>query len=282
MTTARSTFVLSLFAIAAISTAQDARLVRIKVNPGSKLSTVSTSTTKMTFSGAMDESMDSTTSLSQVYSFEPAADEKTKFTLNTTEFKIEGGMAEQMGGGDTNSVKKATLSGLFDARGLTSDIVLAGVQDGDMLATMVMIQPREMYKQIGFFGFAFPEEPVSVGSKWESKLNFADILAAQSMGFLQNAKGEIPVQNEVIAFETVDGIECAKIKSFLDGKVTFDVAAPGMESSGNMTMTGVTNAWFSLADGLLVKSESSSASVIDMGMMTINQASETKTTAKRS
>lgn len=283
MKTVRSFLALSFAATAALAIAQDAHLVRIKINPGTKLSTSSTGTTKMVFAGMMDETMDSTTSIAQTFTFEPADAGKTKFTVSTTDFKMEGGMMEQMGGGgDTTSVKNATLTGKFDDRGKTIDVALNGVQDGDMVATMVMMQPKEMYKQVGFFGVVFPEEAVSVGSKWNGSLDFAEILSSQSMGFLQNAKGAIPIENEVVAFESVDGMDCVKIKSFMDGKVTFDVAAPGMESTGNMTLTGVTHSWYSLADGLLVKSESSSASVIDMGMMTINQSSEMKTSAKRS
>ncbi|MGE0001257.1 MAG: hypothetical protein AB7F50_07645 [Fimbriimonadaceae bacterium] len=281
MKTVRSFLAISFAATAALAIAQDAHVVRIKINPGTKLSTSSSGTTKMVFAGVMDDTMDSTTSIAQTFSFEPADGGKTKFTVATTDFKMEGGMMDQMGG-DTNSVKKATLTGMFDDRGATTDVALNGVQEGDMMATMVMMQPKEMFKQVGFFGVVFPEEAVSVGSKWNGTLNFAEILSSQSMGFLQNAKGEIPIENEVVAFESVDGMGCVKIKSFMDGKVTFDVAAPGMESSGNMTLTGVTHAWYSLADGLLVKSESSSASVIDMGVMTINQSSEMKTSAKRS
>jgi hypothetical protein len=66
----------------------------------------------------------------------------------------------------------------------------------------------------------------------------------------------------------------------MDGKVTFDVNAPGMETSGNMTVTSLTHAWFNLATGMLVKSEAESANVIDMGMMTINQTTKTVSSAK--
>lgn len=276
----RTILALSLAATAALSLAQTSHVVRLKLTPGTKLSTTTIGSTKMTFSGLMDETMDSTMMLVQQYSFEPGEEGKTKFTVSTTDVKLEGGMMDQAGG-DPNSIKKVTMTGTVDDRGTTSSIALNGMEEGDMMAGMVMMMPKEMFSQSGFFGLTFPEEAVSVGSKWSAKINFANILAAQSMGFLQNAKGEIPLDHEVLAFEAVDGVDCVKVKSFMDGKFTFDVAAPGMESTGSMTITGVTTAWYSLADGLLVKSESSSASVIDMGMMTINQASESKTTSKR-
>lgn len=275
------TLFVAALSLAAGASAQSKVLLRFQPAAGTKLAVKTVSDLKMSFSGMMDQESTSKTTIDQVYSFQPGSDGTTTFTLNTTGLKMEGeSMAEMAGGGmDTDSIKKAVLSGTFDARGNVSGIKLEGVAEDDMMANMVLTMSKEVYKQVGLFGFNFPEAEVEVGTKWTSKLNFADILPSQSMGFLSNAKGDVPVTMEVVAFETVNGVACVKIKSLTDGKVTFDVNAPGMEASGNMTTTSLTHAWFNLANGMLVKSETEGANVIDMGMMTINQTTKTVATA---
>jgi hypothetical protein len=274
------------FAIAALvivsgAVAQDKAVLRFQPAVGSKLSVTTVSELKMAFSGMMDQESNSKSTVDQVFTFEAAQDGKTKFQLNTTALKIEGeSMAEMAGGGNVDGIKNAVLTGYFDSRGATSDVQVSGLAEDDMMGNMILTMAKELYKQIGFFGFQFPEQEVGVGSKWDSQLDFSELLSSQSMGFLTNAKGAVPVTMEVVAFEPVEGVPCVKIKSLMDGKVTFDVNAPGMETSGNMTVTSLTHAWFNLATGMLVKSEAESANVIDMGMMTINQTTKTVSSAK--
>jgi hypothetical protein len=239
---------------------------------------------KMAFAGMMDQEMDSKTTMSQVYAFEGGADGKTKFTITTTDLKMEGESMAAMGGGepDLSGIKRATIVGYFDEMGRTDGVAINGMEEGDMMAASMLTLTKELYRQVGFFGFNFPEQAVMVGSKWATKLNFGESLTAMSMGFLSNPKGDVPVEMEVLGFETVDGMPCVKVKSFSDGKVTFEMNMPGMDASnGNMTMTTVVNAWFNLANGMLVKSDAESASVIDMGMMTITQKSTSTSVVKK-
>jgi hypothetical protein len=244
----------ALAAAAVLAFAQDSFTMRAKPAAGSNLTVTTASTMKMAFSGMMEQEINSKTTVTQKVGFAAGDSGWTKFDIQTTDVKMEGdSMAAAMGQGPSaediaKAVKEVKIAGEFDETGKTRNVAITGLNEGDFSARGIVESDFQALAQLGFMGLNWPKDPVKVGSKWTSEFDFAKILEANSMGFLTNIVGKMPVEFEVLGFEQIDGKTYAKVKSFMDGKVTFDVAQAG--STGNMTVTSVGTTWVDVTDGV--------------------------------
>lgn len=110
---------------------------------------------------------------------------------------------------------------------------------------------------------AFPEKPVSVGDTWQWKMVMDPAAMMTSMGMPvpaeakeQIGKLKFPIENtsKLVGFETLEGIECAKIEANAPWELNAPVGPPKGEQ---MTLheTGLTRCttWFDYAAGRKVR-----------------------------
>jgi hypothetical protein len=127
-----------------------------------------------------------------------------------------------------------------------------------------------------------PGKPVKIGDTWPSTDAFEEKTGSMTLRIdLQNA-------NTLEGFETVDGMECARVATQVTGTITGTGNQMGMDLTFSGTTKGKTIWHFAVKEGLFVKmtSESTSEMSIDVsaaGMtipMTQTAKSEVKLTAK--
>ncbi len=280
----KSTSILALIVLAGLSFAQDKKVLRLAVKPGTTFSHVSVTTGKFALTGVGDQEFKTKTTFGQDFSFENGTDGWLKFTATTTEFKSEGDQMDMGGAGVSPediaaAVKKVKFSGEVNNLGSTRNIALANDDGLDMMTKQMMSSITDQMSQLGFFAMSFPEDGVAVGTKWKKDYDLAKSLAG--IPFFSNVKGASPTEYTVEAFETVEGKNTARIKTFSDGKATFELSMGG-GGSGSLTTTSSGMVWVDLETGLPVKSETKLASTIDFGMGTMQQemSISSKMTAK--
>jgi hypothetical protein len=280
----RITLIIALAAVGGSVLAQDAApVLRLKVEPGTKLGLTTKSETKMSFAGMMEQTVNSTTTLGQSLVFQQGEGGWLKFEILTTEFSMESD--GQMGPMPVDpatigeQLKKTKIIGEVDERGQSRGVTLSNAEELDQMGKSILTSTVASTAQLGFMGVAFPEEGLTVGQTWDKEFDMAQIVEDNSMGFLSNVQGKIPVKFEVAGFEDVSGSRTVKIKSFMDGSVTFDVSMMG--SQGNMNMTSVGHVWIDLATGLVVKAETEMANTMDMGQLTIQQETKVSTAVRK-
>ncbi|MCW5936210.1 MAG: hypothetical protein KIT11_02750 [Fimbriimonadaceae bacterium] len=237
---------------------------------------------KMSFSGMMDREMKMKTDTSQNIDFGADADGWSKFTITTTDIKMAGDDPGQGMGGDpqdmVDGLKKVKIVGEVNQRGGTRNVQLADADSLDPMSQGAMVRSVEQFTQLGFFGLEFPEDDVSVGTKWSKEMDMKKLLEASMMGMAQDIQGKLPTTFEVEGFEDVDGQPHAKVKFFSDGKATFNINVGSGDTAGSMSITVLGHSWISLGTGMPTKSVSETALMIDMGMLQIQQ--EMKSEAK--
>lgn len=253
-------------ALAHLANAQETHALRLAIEAGKTLAVTTVSSTKMAFTGPMDQTMETKTTMVQNYKFDKGPEGWLTFDVSVGEFKMEGdaGMPGMAPDADAMvaAIKKVKLGGQVNNLGKTKDVKMSGDTDLDMMTKGMMAAALESMNQVGFMAISFPEAPVGVGSKWKTDFDMAKILEANGGGFLSNAKGVVPMEFEVLAFEDVNGKKTAKIQVFTDGKVTFDSQMGG---SGTMSTTSKGSMWLDLATGLIVKTDTKMANNIDIG-----------------
>lgn len=262
--------------------AQDSYKVRLTLEPGKTLNVTTVSQTKMAFTGPIEQEMSTKTTMVQAYKFDAGTDGWWKIAMSTVDFKMEGGMDMPGMQADpaqiVEAVKKVKVTAEVNNLGQARNVKMEGDQELDMTTKGMTASMSEYLSQIGFMGMQYPEEAISVGSKWSKTFDMAKILEANSGGFLTNASGKMPVEFEVLGFEDVNGVKAAKIQVFTDGKVTFDSQMGG---SGTMSTTSKGTVWVNVATGLPIKTDSKMANNIDIGgQMNITQEMSINTTTE--
>jgi len=127
-----------------------------------------------------------------------------------------------------------------------------------------------------------PGKPVKIGDTWPSTDGFEEKTGSMTLRIdLKNA-------NTLEGFETIDGMECARVATQVTGTINGTGNQMGMDLTFSGTTKGKTIWYFAVKEGLFVKmtSESTSEMSIDVsaaGMtipMTQTAKSEVKLTAK--
>lgn len=282
--TSRVALVATALSMMVAAQAQDTYKMRLALEAGKALHVTTVSSTKMAFTGPIEQEMNTKTTMVQAYKFDQGTDGWWKVALTTVDFKMDGDAGMPGMSADPaailDAVKKVKISAEINNLGQARNVKLEGDQDLDMMTKGMTASVSEYLAQIGFMGVQFPEEAVGVGTKWKKEFDMAKILEANGGGFLSNAKGMMPIEFEVLGFEDVNGVKAAKIQIFTDGKVTFDSQMGG---SGTMSTTSKGTTWINVATGLPIKSETKMANNIDIGgqmnisqEMSINSTTEIK------
>ena len=273
--------ILALVVLAACAQAQDKKTIRLNVKPGTVMTSTSVTDGKFAMTGPADQTVNNKTTMVQQYKFDAGSEGWMKFLIETTDFKMEG---EQFNMGteiNTDQIiaqaKKVKISGEVNNVGAARNVVLSGADDMEMGTKQMMSSISDRISQIGLLSMYFPDEGVTVGTTWKKEIDLAKSLAA--IPFFTDVNGKAPVEFTVEGFENVEGKDTAKIKVFLDGRVTFGLNfGGGGDSKGNMSTTSSSHVWIDLATGLPVKSDTKMANNIDFGMGTMQQEMSVTTT----
>lgn len=94
-----------------------------------------------------------------------------------------------------------------------------------------------------------PDHPVKVGDKWPSEDTI--IQKSEAVEIRINLKNE----NTLDGFETVDGRECARVKTVLKGTMSGTINQGGMALAMDAKLDGTDTWHFAVKEGVLVKSE---------------------------
>jgi hypothetical protein len=172
--------------------------------------------------------------------------------------------------------KKVKISGEVDNTGSTRNVALTGADDMDMSTKQIMASISDRITQVGLMSMFFPKDAVSVGTVWKKEIDLGKSLEA--IPVFKDISGKAPVEFTVEAFEKVDEKDTARIKVFIDGKVTFNLNIGSGDTAGNMTTTSSSHVWIDLATGLPVKSDTKMASLVDFGVGTMQQEMSIVTT----
>ncbi len=99
---------------------------------------------------------------------------------------------------------------------------------------------------INFFP-VLPSNPVKTGDTWNTSDSINTTTSAMSMKMLVNA------ENKLEGFETVNGVECAKISAVLTGTRTMDIRSQEMDIKIKGPFTGTADFYFSPKDGYFIR-----------------------------
>lgn len=108
----------------------------------------------------------------------------------------------------------------------------------------------------------FPDRPVSAGDTWEWEMVIDPLAMAEMMGtpLPPEAKAELgdmsfPIKNtsRLVAFETVNGVECAKIEAVAPWELSIAAGPPGSGMMVNESGTTTVLTWFDYAGGRAVR-----------------------------
>ena len=272
--------ILALVVLASLAQAQDKKTIRLTVKPGTVMTSTSVTDGKFAMTGPADQTVNNKTTMVQQYKFDKGSEGWLKFLIETTEFKMEG---EQFNMGtpiDTDQIiaqaKKVKISGEVNEMGSARNVELTGAEDMEMGTKQMMTSISDRISQIGLMSMFYPVEGVGVGSIWKKEIDLGKSLAA--IPFFTDVNGKAPVEFTVEAFEKVDDKDTAKIKVFIDGRVTFGMNFGGGDTKGSMTTTSAGHVWIDLATGLPVKSDTKMANNIDFGVGTMQQEMSITTT----
>ena len=92
-----------------------------------------------------------------------------------------------------------------------------------------------------------PDRPVKIGDSWPSYSTIEEKSETNAV------KIEMEMENTLVGFETIDGLECAKIESKITGTMTGEGTQQGMNLTTSGDLKGTDTWYFAYSEGYLVK-----------------------------
>jgi len=226
------------------------------------------------------QAMDTQTGGSSTFTFKAKGPKDKDFLLGVTVDDITVTVASSAQGDmspNMDSVKGKSFDMVLSPLGAEVDVTGAEAITYDLAA-----ETRNLASGFKVFFPDLPGKPVKVGDTWPSTEAVEEKTGSVSIRIdLKNA-------NTLEGFETIDGMECARVATQVTGTINGTGNQMGMDLIFSGTSKGKTIWYFAVKEGLFVKmtSESTSEMSIDVsaaGMtipMTQTAKSEVKLTAK--
>jgi hypothetical protein len=164
-------------------------------------------------------------------------------TINT--FKVE---AQSPQGGmtaDASSVVGKSFDMILSRLG--KEIDTSGASS--IRYNMGLAGTRDLGASFQAFFPDLPERPVKIGDSWPSEDAVTQKSDAGDIRIIFN------IMNTLEGFETVDGLECARIKGTVTGKMTGNLEQQGMALLFDAKIDGTQTLYFAEKEGILVKTE---------------------------
>lgn len=160
-------------------------------------------------------------------------------------------------------MKGTSFEGTYDARGRSvGKLTASGV-------TPQVSQMMNRYSGFGVMGFEYPAGPVHVGSKWSSKIDFAQLMGGMMPGMIQPGKAStVPMNFRIVRFERRGSRTLAHIGYTMKGKMDFSMnAQQGKPMKLDLDTDAKGTIVVDSATGLPVEGSSTSVSNIAVGTM---------------
>ncbi len=227
----------------------------------------------------MGQTVDTNTSGTNTFTFKAKGPKDKSFLLGVTIDDIAVNVATSAQGDmspDMSSVKGKSFDMVLSPLGSEDD-----VSGAEAISYAMAGETRNLGSSFKTFFPDLAEKPVKIGDTWPSSDSVEEKTGSMSIRIdLQNV-------NTLVGFETVDGMECAKISSDVTGAVTGTGNQGGMDMTFSGTSKGKAVWYFAVKEGIYVQgnSESTTQMSIDVsaaGMtipMTMTSKSEVKLTS---
>jgi hypothetical protein len=222
------------------------------------------------------QSMDTQTTGSSAFTFKAKGLKDKNFLLGVTIDDIATTMTSSAQGDmspDMTSVKGKSFDMVLSPLGSEVD-----VSGAEAITYTMASETRNISSGFKLFFPDLPGKPVKVGDTWPSSGGTEEKTGSMSIRIeLQNV-------NTLEGFETIDGMECARISSQVTGTITGTGNQMGQDLTFSGTSKGKDLWYFAVKEGIFVKttSESTTEMSIDVAAagMTIPMTQTTKAEVK--
>lgn len=256
------------------ATRQETYTLRLNVPAGTTYTQVNTSTTHQETVGAAQE-FDSRINSTQSLTFDKAESETT-ITTKTTEFQAEG--AAVMGKDPkkvSDEMKSLVETNVVNELGEVTKTATVGggafSKQGSLFSNLM---------QIGWNGVVFPKAPVSVGSKWTSKVDTKKISGAGNSQ-VKISSGEVAMTYELVGLEDVGGVKNFKVKLTVKGTMNGTMKAAEMDLDATINVSGDSTFWLDPVTGVHSKLVRQSVLDLDLGVTQIKVTVKSNVTTKK-
>lgn len=224
----------------------------------------------------MGQSMDTQTANTSTVTFKAKGLKDKNFLVAVTIDDMTATVASSAQGDmspDMSSVKGKSFDMVFSPLGAEIDVAGAEAVTYEFVTGTRSVAP-------GFKMFFpdLPGKPVKVGDTWNSSDGVDEKMGEVTLRI------DVKSVHTLEGFETVDGMECARISTQVSGTVTGSGSQQGMDLSLTGTTKGKNVWYFAVKDGIYVKSTSDTTTEMSIEVpaagMTIPSTSTGKTELK--
>jgi hypothetical protein len=228
----------------------------------------------------MGQSMDTTTTGSTTYTFTSKGLKDKNFIVGVTIDDMSASVTGAQGdlSPDLSSVKGKSFDMVLSPLGSEVDVTGA-----EAITYSIATQTQSLASGFRTFFPDMPGKPVKIGDTWPSNSSVTENAGSITV------RADIENINTLEGFETVDGVECARISAQVTGTVSGSGNQMGQDVTFTGTIKGKAVHHFAVKEGFYVKSmtETTGEMSIDVPAasmtipMTQSSKSEVKLTAKK-
>jgi hypothetical protein len=222
------------------------------------------------------QGMDSQISSTNTVTFKPKGLKDKNLLLSASIDDIAMSMTSSMTGDmspDTASIKGKSFDMTLSPLGAEVDVAGA-----EALTYSVSGESQDISSEFKVFFPDLPGKPVKIGDTWPSNDGFEQKSTSMSLRF------DTKYINTLEGFETIDGMECARVS----GQITGTVAGSGSQGGMDLTMSGTSKGkvvwYFAVKEGVFVKATTETTSEVSVDLsaagMTIPVTGTVKTEIK--
>jgi len=222
------------------------------------------------------QTMDTQTGGTSTFTFKAKGPKDKNFLLGVSIDEIAVTLASSAQGDmspDMTAVKGKSFDMVLSPLGAEVDVTGAEAVTYDLGG-----ETRNLAAGFKTFFPDLPGKPVKIGDTWPSSSNVEEKTTSM------NIRVDLQSVNTLEGFETVDGMECARISSQVAGTITGTGNQMGMDMTFSGTSKGKDVWYFAIKEGLFVKTtnEATSEMSIDIAAagMTIPMTQTTKAEVK--
>ena len=227
------------------SAAQDATVLEYKMAEGRVLQYQLTSYAKEV-ADVMGQTIEAETKTKSDYSFRPKGQKENNHLLEVTVNDMEMAISSAQGSlsPDMSPVKGKTFDMVLSPLGAEVD-----VSGAEAITFNVEGSTRNIAAGFKVFFPDLPGRPVKVGDSWPSNYKIDDKSSTMTITVL------IDSVNTLDGFDTVEGLECARISSKFTGSMSGSGRLQGADMALSGTVKGTDVAYFAPREGIYVQSK---------------------------
>jgi hypothetical protein len=170
---------------------------------------------------------------------------------------------------DLSSLKGKTFDMVLSALGSEIDVSAAEAIKYDMAGAT-----RNISSGFKMFFPDLPDKPVKVGDTWPSNAGVDEDMGEIKMRL------DFKNVNTLEGFETVDGLECARVSTAVTGTLTGSGNQQGMDMTFAGTTKGKETWYFAIKEGLFIKSTSETTTEMSIDVPAAGMTIPATATAK--